>query len=674
MDQGRGFAEGEFTENAFEHDAEYGVCAAKTQAVQVRSGTIANARFPCFQSAMEILADRKLFDLRWARSERDLLSSFRVLYGEHPAIEARLKALLLRHWQERSSALKDLDLARDITPDWFLSENMVGYVFYVDRFAGNLLGVLDHLDYLESLGVTYVHFMPCLKPRPGPNDGGYSVMDYGAIDPRLGTMADFEKVTAALRARNMSVCIDLVLNHTSKEHAWAEKAKTGDKKYQNYYWMFDTDDVPKQYEKTLVEIFPNDAPGSFTHYPKFKKWVWTTFNEHQWDLNWSNPEVFLDIVDVILNLANKGAEIMRLDAVAFMWKRMGTNCQNQPEVHDILQALRAATRIAAPAVIHKAEAIVAPRDLVPYLGQGRHAGREANLAYHNNVMVQYWSSLATRDTKLMTKTLAKHFPESFRNACWATYIRCHDDIGWAITEEDADAIQGLSGPGHRRFLSDFYSGKFKGSFARGGIFQENEATGDRRNSGSFASLAGLEAALETNSDEEAKLAVQRMLMGFALMCSFGGLPLLYMGDEVGLLNDYSFEDVPEHAHDNRWLHRPAMDWNAVKAAEADEGAAAELLAGVKHILGRRKATAHLASQVPTRIIDTGNAKVFAFARLADEGTLMGIFNFTEQWTSVSAARLQGLGVTEFRDVLGGGIITLHGDAVPVAPYGRMWLV
>ena len=622
---------------------------------------------------MENPQDLNLFDLRWQRSERDLLSSFRRLYGEHPRFEARLKALLLKRWSERPQPLKQLDLARDITPDWFLSENTVGYVFYVDRFAGNLKGVLDHIEYLESLGVTYVHFMPCLKPRPGANDGGYSVMDYGAIDPRLGTMADFEEVSAALRACGMSVCVDLVLNHTAKEHAWAEKAKKGDKKYQEYYWMFATDAVPKQYERSLVEIFPNDAPGSFTHYPKFKKWVWTTFNEHQWDLNWSNPEVFLAVTDIILNLANKGAEIMRLDAVAFMWKRMGTNCQNQPEVHDILQALRAATRIAAPAVIHKAEAIVAPRDLVPYLGQGRHAGREANLAYHNNLMVQYWSSLATKDTRLMTQTLRAHFPEHFRNACWGTYIRCHDDIGWAITEEDAAAIPGISGPGHRRFLSDFYSGKFAGSFARGGIFQENELTGDRRNSGSFASLAGLEAALEVGDGKAASLAVQRMLMGFALICSFGGIPLLYMGDEIGLLNDYGFSDVPEHAHDNRWLHRPEMDWERAKEASGGKGPIAELLAGVKHIVARRKTTPHLTAHAATRIIDVNNPKVFAFIRLADDGPLLGLFNFTEDWTTVSANRLRTEGITEFADELGGGVAAITGDALEVAPYGRLWL-
>jgi amylosucrase len=618
--------------------------------------------------------DRLLFELRWQRSVHDLVSSLTRLYGDQPALVARLKDQLAARWRERPQALKDLDLARDITPDWFLSEQNIGYVFYVDRFAGNFKGALKHLDYLEELGITYVHFMPCLKPRPAPNDGGYSVMDYRAIDPRLGNMEDFEAVTSAMRAHGMSVCVDLVLNHTAKEHAWAERAKKGDTTYQAYYWMFDSDAEPKAYEKSLVEIFPADAPGNFTWYPEFKKWVWTTFNEHQWDLNWSNPNVFLEIVDVMLNLANRGVDVLRLDAVAFMWKRLGTNCQNQPEVHDILQALRAATRVAAPALIHKAEAIVAPRDLVPYLGQGRHAGREANLAYHNNLMVQYWSSLASRDTALMTHVLGTHFPESFRHACWATYIRCHDDIGWAITEEDGAAIPGVSGPGHRNFLADFYSGRFAGSFARGAIFQENAATGDRRNSGSFASLAGLEAALEAGDAALIDLAVQRMLMGFALIASFGGLPLLYMGDEVGLLNDHAFGKIKEHAHDNRWLHRPVMDWKAVDRARQGQGHEATLFAGVKHILERRKSVRHLAADAPTRVIDLGNTSVFAFLRLSDEGTLLGLFNMTENWTSVSAAALRGFGVDEFRDLLGQGTVLPDGDAVPVAPYGRLWLV
>ncbi|MBL8791887.1 MAG: amylosucrase, partial [Rhizobiales bacterium] len=488
------------------------------------------------------------------------------------------------------------------------------------------------------------------------------------------TMDDLEAVAAAMRQRGMSICIDLVLNHTAKEHEWAQKARAGDAKYQAYYWMFDSDVEPKAYERDLVEIFPADAPGNFTYYPDIGKWVWTTFNEHQWDLNWSNPDVFVEIVDVMLNLANRGVEVLRLDAVAFMWKRLGTNCQNQPEVHDLLQALRAATRIAAPALIHKAEAIVAPRDLVPYLGQGRHAGREANLAYHNNLMVQYWSSLASRNTTLMTHVLGTHFPESFRHACWATYIRCHDDIGWAITEEDAAAVPGLSGPGHRNFLADFYTGRFPQSFARGAVFQENAATGDRRNSGSFASLAGLEAARAANDEAAAETAIQRMLMGFALICSFGGLPLLYMGDEIGLLNDYGFATVAEHAHDNRWLHRPKMDWQAVARAQRGEGVEGRLLAGVKHIIRRRKAVPHIAADVPTRIINLGNPALFCFARPADDGTMLGLFNFTESWTSISADQIRGLGCRLFRDLLGGGDVPTPNGTLAIAPYGRLWLV
>jgi amylosucrase len=614
-----------------------------------------------------------MFDARWRRSENDLLSSFRRLYGEHPGTEKRLKDILQSYWRCRPQELKDLDLIRDLNPGWFLSEKMVGYVFYVDRFANSLRGVLEHIDYLETLGITYVHFMPCLKPRPGSNDGGYSVMDYGEIDPRLGTMEDFAEVTGALRKRGMSTCIDLVLNHTAKEHVWAEKAKAGDAHFASYYWMFDSPEMPRAYEESLVEVFPNDAPGNFTFYPDIGKWVWTTFNEHQWDLNWSNPDVFLVIVGVMLNLGNKGADVLRLDAVAFMWKRLGSNCQNQPEVHDILQALRAATRIAAPAMIHKAEAIVAPRDLVPYLGVGRHRGREANLAYHNNLMVQYWSSMASSQTALMTHVLRHHFPESFANASWATYIRCHDDIGWAITEEDGSAIPGTTGAGHRSFLSDFYSGKHPGSFARGAVFQENAATGDRRISGSFASLAGLESALQSGDEHSINMALARILLGCALIASYGGIPLIYMGDEVGLLNDTSYLEVPEHAHDNRWLHRPPMDWEKVRSALAGKGIEGRLLAGLRQIISARKTQPCIAADNPCRIVDLNSGSIFAFLRISDESRLLCVFNFSAAFVQVTESALRAHGVAQFEDVLSGGFVPVREGQVTIFPYGRLWL-
>ena len=618
---------------------------------------------------------KELFLLRFARSERDLFGPLEYLYGQRPdygQFRDDLIAALTQLQKDRPEPLRSLDLRRDLEPDWFQRQDMVGYVFYIDRFNRDLRGVLDKIDYLEDLGARYVHFIPCLKPRPGDSDGGYSVMDYRQIDPRLGTMADLEKVTAALRQRGMSVCIDLVLNHTAKEHEWAKRARDGEKRYQDYYWMFDDSTLPEQYSETLVEVFPTHAPGNFTFYPDMGKHVWTTFNEHQWDLNWANPRVFLEIVKIMLFLANKGVEAVRLDAVAFMWKRMGTRCQNEPEVHQLLQALRAASRIVAPALIHKEEAIVAPKDLIPYLGQAQHTGKEGNLAYHNSLMVQFWSALATRQTKLMTHVLQSHFPQSFVNATWGTYLRCHDDIGWAITDEDAAAV-GVSGYSHRAFLADFYAGNFTGSFARGGYFQANPETGDRRSNGACAALCGLEAALAANDPAEIDAAIHRILMGHALIASFGGIPLIYMGDELGLTNDHTYEQDAHLQHDGRWMHRPMMDW--ARAARRNDSSTIEgrIFAGLRLILQRRRATPHIHANNPTEIVDLGVDGVFAFARRSPIGSLVCVYNFADAWRSLGRDALARAGVGQFFDMLGDTEVHFEDGNLPFPPQGRIWL-
>jgi amylosucrase len=618
------------------------------------------------------VSDDRLFTLRWQRGLRDLVGPLGRLYGKAEDIDlltGRLRDLLARHWAERPTDLKLLDLERDLNPDWFLSQDMVAYVFYIDKFAGRLANLPAHIPYLQDLGVRYAHMMPCLKPRPGASDGGYAVMDYREINPDLGTMADFQMVCAKMRAANISPCIDMVLNHTAKEHDWAVKARAGDPAYRAFYRMFDDDTLPRQYERTLVEIFPAQAPGNFTHYPDLGKWVWTTFNEYQWDLNWENPDVFLAILDTILFLAGKGVEVFRLDAVAFMWKRMGTGCQNLPEVHDILQALVQAIRVAAPAVICKAEAIVGPSDLVPYLGTGTHAGKESHLAYHNNLMVQFWSSLASRDTRLMTHVLKTHFPESFRRASFAPYIRCHDDIGWAITEEDAAHVPPMSGPGHRNFLAEFYNGTFDGSWARGADFQSNPDTGDRRTNGSFASLAGLEKALDEGDDAAADLAVRRILLGHALIASYGGIPLLYMGDEIGLTNDYSYEDQPELREDGRWMQRPPMNWTPPEPGSPQ----AAILDGTRAIMARRKATPQLAGDVPTRVVDLGDRSLFVFRRLGDDKTVTVVCNFTDMTQSVSPWTLALDPAQRWRDLLTDAAPTLENDRIVLEPYACLWL-
>ncbi len=619
--------------------------------------------------------DQQIFELRLARSHDDLHPMLDRLYGRRDDFEefrAALDSALRSAWHARPDELKLLDLRRDLEPDWFQRPDRIGYVFYVDRFNRDLAGVVDRLDWLEQLGVSYVHLMPCLQARPGDNDGGYSVMDYGAIDPRLGTMDDLEELATALRARDINLCLDVVLNHTAKEHRWAVKARRGVDPYPDHYLMFDDPAVPEAYEQTLVEIFPDQAPGNFTYQADIDQWVWTTFNDHQWDLNWANPWVFLDMVEVVLALANRGVDVLRFDAVAFMWKRLGTRCQSEPEVHVLLHALRAATRIAAPAVIHLEEAIVGPAEMIPYLGAGEHSGKEGNLAYHNSLMVQFWSSLATGDTRLMTHVLATHFPPVVANATYATYLRCHDDIGWAVTDEDAAAV-GLSGPLHRRFLADYFTGDFEGSPARGTLFQSNPRTGDRRSNGSAASLAGLESAIADEDTEAIDRAVDRLLLGHALIASYGGIPLIYMGDEIAMLNDYRQLEIPGQADDGRWIHRPVMDWGRAERARAGGGPDSRVLAGVGHIMARRRATPEFHGANPTIVCRGGPDQVFAFSRLAPTGPVLCIFSFTASWLGIDRHWLTANGVRTFEDALSDTVVSLHNDQLVLPPYGRVWL-
>ena len=618
-------------------------------------------------------SDTEAFVLRLRRWWADLWEGLVDPYAGDPRFEASLEDLvrvLTGRWAARPPDLRRLDRQRSFQPDWFQAPEMVGYVFYVDRFAGTLRGVEDHLDYLEELGIRYVHLMPLLRTRPGDNDGGYAVADYRAVEPGLGTMADLERLSGLLRSRGMSTCIDLVLNHCAAEHEWAVRARAGERDYEEMFWIFPNRRMPNRYEATLPEVFPDFAPGNFTRLPD-GRWVWTTFNEFQWDLNWSNPRVFVEIVDILLDLANRGIDVFRLDAVAFMWKRLGTNCQNQPEVHSLLRALRACARVAAPAVIFKAEAIVGPDDLAPYLGVGRNHGRECDLAYHNSLMVQYWSALATRDTRLMNHVLAD-FPTKPSTTSWATYIRCHDDIGWAVTEADAEAV-GWTGPGHRAFLSSFYAGEFPGSFAVGEVFQHNPATHDMRISGSFASLAGVEKALRSGDPAALDLAVARVLLGHALILGWDGLPLLYMGDEIALLNDRSYIDEPRLASDNRWLHRPRMDW-ARAAERGGDGPVGRVFRGTLHLVEVRGSLAALHAATPLDVVDLGDPALFAFVRAHPSGPLLAVHNMTETPAAVDGRALELLGLDVARDAISDeGPYAAH-DLIPLPPYAARWLV
>ncbi|EWT00110.1 alpha-amylase [Intrasporangium oryzae NRRL B-24470] len=615
--------------------------------------------------------ERETLELRIERWWPDLVAALSVLYPDSPAepLALRLVEHAVAGFRERDHDLRRLDQQRLLQPDWLQQPGMVGYACYTERFAGSLSELPARVDYLKELGVTYLHLMPLLRPRDGDNDGGYAVQDYRTVRPDLGDVEDLRALTRSMRKEGISVVLDLVLNHVAREHEWARHARAGEAHYRDYFYVFPDRTVPDAYESTLPEVFPDFAPGNFTWDSDLGSWVWTTFNEWQWDVNWTNPEVLVEYADIVLYLANLGVEVLRLDAIAFTWKRMGTNCQNQPEVHALTQALRTVARIACPATAFKAEAIVGPRDLVQYLGQGRHAGRVSDLAYHNSLMVQVWSMLATGNVVLARQALSA-LPATPPTGTWICYIRCHDDIGWAIDDGDARAV-GLEGFAHRRFLSDWYAGDFPGSWADGLVFQYNPATGDKRISGTAASLVGLDGA----SGEAAGRALARLHLAHAIVAGWGGIPVIWSGDELGMPNDPHWAAEPGHEDDNRWAHRPRIDW-AVAADRTDLTThAGRVFQGIAHLARVRASLPQLHAAGETRVVHDTDEGILAVVRAHPSGPMVCVYNVTGSWRPVAMHHFRDAGIAEPVNALGDHAIYGGDDGVAMlSPYAAWWVV
>jgi len=572
----------------------------------------------------------------------------------------------VERWVERPDELKALDAARETDPSWYQSHRMLGYVLYVDLFAGNLTGVRSHIPYLKEMGVTYLHLMPLFKCPAGDNDGGYAISSYREVNPRLGTMQELAELAADLRNHGISLCLDFVFNHTSDEHEWARAALGGSQEHQEYYRMFDDRKLPDQFEQTVRSVFPDEHPGCFTYRSRIRKWVWTTFKNYQWDLNYENPAVFNRMADEMLFLANQGVEVLRLDAVAFLWKRLGTNCENLPEAHQLIQAFNALVRIAAPAMVFKSEAIVAPNEVAKYISES-----ECQLSYNPNLMALLWNALATRETRLLRHSLRKRFGIP-QNTAWTNYIRCHDDIGWAFSDEDAGELN-IQPRDHRRFLNDFYTGKHPASFAIGLAFQENPHTGDARVSGSAASLCGLERALKLKDDHEIDLAVRRILMLHGVLFTLGGIPLLYSGDELGALNDYSYTDDPEKQGDTRWVHRASFDWNRAEQGRDVATPEGRIFTGLLR-LGQMRQNNLAFTRSETEIVDTSNDHVLAYFRQHMEQSVLVLANFSEEPQSIEAVRLRQLGLRRTLTDLVAGKLVIATETLTLEPYQLMVLI
>ncbi len=590
------------------------------------------------------------------------------IYGEQYDFLYYLEELLnvtARMSLARSDKLKALDVERENHPQWFQSNQMLGGVCYVDLFAGDLGGLREKIPYFKELGLTYLHLMPLFRCPEGNNDGGYAVSSYREVDPKLGTIEQLRDLASELRANGISLVLDFVFNHTSDEHAWAVKARSGDREFQEFYRMFPDRARPDAYEKTLREIFPDEHPGAFTYFPDIERWVWTTFHTFQWDLNYANPAVFNAMAEEMLALANVGVEALRLDAVAFIWKQLGTSCENLPEAHLLIQAFNAVARIAAPAMLFKSEAIVHPDEVVKYIRSD-----ECQLSYNPLLMALVWNSLATREVRLLAHSMKARFKIP-AGCAWVNYVRCHDDIGWTFSDEDAAQL-GINGYDHRQFLNAFYTERFEGTFARGLPFQENPKTGDCRISGTCASLAGLEKALTEETAVEVELAIRRILLIHGIILTIGGVPLLYLGDEIGMLNDYRYYDDPAKATDSRWVHRPFMNWD--KAAQRSDANSVEgrIYQQLRQLIDLRKQHVAIANG-DMEVIDTGNSRLFGFVRSHAGERLALLANFTEAPQTLEAYRLRQHGFTQpCTDQLTGKVYQLE-QAVMLEPYQLLCL-
>lgn len=591
------------------------------------------------------------------------------LYGKEYDFFYHLAQILntaTKAWIDRPAELKALDAIRENDPTWYQSNQMLGAVCYVDLFAGDLKSMKDKIPYLKELGVTYLHLMPIFRSPEGDNDGGYAVSSYREIEPELGTIDDLKDLTNEMRNHGISLVADFIFNHTADDHDWAIRANAGEEEFQNYYRMFPDRTIPDQYEKTITPVFQDDHPGCFTYRSRIKKWVWTTFHNYQWDLNYENPVVFNRMADEMLFLANQGVEILRLDAVAFIWKKMATNCENLPEAHIIIQAFNAVMKIVAPSFLFKSEAIVHPDEVNKYISED-----ECQLSYNPQMMALLWESLATKKINLLRHALEKRFTIP-KNCMWVNYIRSHDDIGWSFSNDDAEDLK-INPEEHRRFLSQFYTGRYPGSFAKGLPFQEDPLTKQGRVSGTTASLAGLEQALEEKDEQKIDLAIRRIHLLHGVILTMGGIPLVYIGDGIGMLNDYNYEKSSEKIGDTRWIHRPKFDWEKLKERSDPKSVTARLFNGMLKLLQLREKTLALSGS-DTEFIDFGNEHLLAYFRHYESNSVFIIANFSDKEQKVAGNKLRQLGLSKtVTDVVAGKTI-IAAQNLSIEPYQFMMLI
>jgi amylosucrase len=570
-----------------------------------------------------------LFYTRFLANASNIWLLYNEIYKDHPkgkTVYNQLIHTIINGYKNRPPLLQERDDIKLEEGHWFLSNQLAGMSLYVDRFCGNITGLNSKMDYFEKLGVNFLHLMPLFESPKSEGDGGYAVSNFRKIDDRFGSLQDLQDVQENMRKKKLYLMMDIVLNHTSRHHEWAKKARAGDAHYQDYFYFFPDRQLPDAYDKPMPEIFPESAPGNFTYVPECGKWVMTIFHSYQWDLNYTNPLVFVEMLDNILFYANLGIDLLRIDAPAFIWKQLGTTCQNLPQAHTLLQLIKQCVQVAAPGMALLGEAIVAPKEIMQYFGTGRYAARECDFAYNATHMALQWDALATGDIRVMMA--AQHvLLKKPVGTSWITYTRSHDDIGlgyedYMIEQANWNAFE------HRNFLKNYYAGMFPGSPSRGALFSSNPRTGDARISGTLASLCGLEKALSDKDKTAIAISIEKILMMQAQSFFIGGLPMIFYGDELGYTNDYSYLDDPGKSYDNRWMHRPIIHWEKNKLTEKKGTPEEKIFSGTRKLLQIRKKLSLLADYSNLVWLTPYNIHVASFIRTDHEKKLYGLFNFS----------------------------------------------
>lgn len=606
----------------------------------------------------------KEYEKRFDRSYDELKWLYCELYQNQDEALKQLCGQMYRFYTERKAALKTMDREREKDPQWYKGNRMVGMMMYVDAFAGDLNGVLKHLDYIEECGVNYLHLMPLLDTPEGRSDGGYAVSDFRKVRPDLGTMEDLECLAKECHKRGVSICLDFVMNHTSEDHEWARKAKAGDPEYQSRYFFYDNYDLPAQFERTVPEVFPTTAPGNFTWVQEAGKYVMTTFYPYQWDLNYWNPVVLNEMAQNMLNLVNRGIDVIRIDAVPYIWKQLGTNCRNLPQVHTIVRIMRIICEIVCPGVLLLGEVVMEPDKVVPYFGSVEKP--ECHMLYNVTTMAATWNSVATKDIRLLRQQMnvVSELPKDY---VFLNYLRCHDDIGWGLDYPWLRQF-GIDEVSHKKYLNDFLTGQYPGSFGRGELYNSDPESGDARLCGTTASLCGIEKAAFEKDAEALEKAVRLDLMLHAYMLSQSGIPVIYSGDEIGQENDYTYHENPRKWDDSRYLHRGDFRWDLEKKRSVKGSLQEKIFDGIRKLETIRAQYPVFCTDARVWTIDTWDDSILGLVREYGEEKVIALFNFSEFDKVAWINEEDGM----YTDLILGRAMEAKGVEIPA--YGVYWLM